>query len=80
MLFQPRPITPVIIKVVPPPTPEVSVVNVLIDALGLIGLITIAAILVGIVLGVLLILYKRWRDKDMPGGETAGIRLDLSSR
>jgi hypothetical protein len=80
MLFQPQPVTPVIIKVVPPPTQEVSIVNVIVDALSLTGLIAIGGILVGIVFGILLILFKRWRDRDTPGGQTVGTRLDLSSR
>lgn len=80
MLFQPTPFTPVIIKVVAPPTEEVSVVDVIVGALGLTGLIAIAAIVAGIVLGILLIGFKRWREKDKPGGDLAGTRLDLSSR
>ncbi len=80
MLFQPQPVTPLIIKVVPPPMQEVSVVDVLVDALTLTGLLAVGAMLVGIVFGILLIVFKRWRDRDTPGGETIGTRLDLSSR
>ena len=79
MLFQPQSVTPVIIKVVPPATKEVSVVNVLMDAFGLTALITIGAIIAGIVFGCLLILVKRWRDQDRSGGDVGGTRLDLSS-
>jgi hypothetical protein len=77
-VFQPQPITPVIIKVVPAPTPEVSVVSIMVDALGLTGLIAIASLVVGLVFGVLLISYTRWRDQRSDGTDT-GARLDLSS-
>jgi membrane protein CcdC involved in cytochrome C biogenesis len=78
MFLQPQSITPVIIKVVPPPSQDLTVVNVILDALGLTGLITIAAFVVGLVFGVLLIWYKRWRDDREPPG-APGVRLDLSS-
>jgi hypothetical protein len=80
MLFQPQAITPVIIKVVPPPTQEVSIVSVILGALGLTGLIAIAAIFTGIVFGIALILFKRWRARRHPDADTLGTRLDLSSR
>lgn len=80
MLFQPQPITPVIIKVVPPPTQEVSIVSVIVGALGLTGLIAIAAIVVGVLFGIALILFKRWRERRHPDEDTLGTRLDLSSR
>lgn len=80
MLFQPGPVTPVIIKVVPPPTPEVSVFSVIAGALGLTGLIAIAALLAGLVFGLLLIAFKRWRERRAPEGAETGVRLDLSSR
>jgi hypothetical protein len=80
MFLQPTPITPVIIEVVPPPTPEVSVVNVIVDALGLTGVIIVAAIVCGCLLGMVLIAYKRWRERREPDETHEGIRLDLSSR
>lgn len=79
MLFQPQSVTPVIIKVVPPPTEEMSVVTVIVDALGLTGLIAIAAMLVGVVFGMCLIFFKRWRDERSPDAGSSGTRLDLSS-
>ncbi len=78
IVLQPQPVTPVIIKVVPAPTPEVSVVNVMIDALGLTGLIAIASLLVGLIFGLLLIGYTRWRDNRGDGADAAA-KLDLSS-
>ena len=79
MLFQPTPITPVMIRVVPPPTEDVSVVSVLVDALGLVGLITIGALVTGLVFGVGLIWYKRWRERVAPDRADIGTRLDLST-
>jgi hypothetical protein len=80
MLFQPRPITPVMIRVVPPPTEEVSVVHVLVDALGLVGLITLGALAVGCMLGLGLIWYKRWRERVAPDRIDTGTRLNLNAR
>jgi hypothetical protein len=79
MLFQPGPITPVIIRVVPPPTADVSVVNILVDALGLVGLITIAALVTGVAFGMGLIWYKRWRERIAPDRTDTSTRLDLSA-
>jgi len=79
MLFQPRPITPVMIRVVPPPTEDVSVVNILVDALGLVGLITIGALVTGLVFAVVLIRYKQWRERVAPDSADTGTRLDLST-
>ena len=61
-MFGLQPITPVIIKVVSAPTPQVSVVDILVDSLGLVGLITAGSFVVGGVLGALLIGIKRWRE------------------
>lgn len=80
MFLQPKPFTPVIIKIVPPPTPDVSVVNVVIDALGLTGVIAIGALVTGVIFGILLIVFKRWRERVAPSSSTSATRLDLSSR
>jgi hypothetical protein len=79
MLFQPRPITPIIIRVVPPPTEDVSVISILVDALGLVGLITIGALVTGLVFGVVLIWFKRWRERVAPDSLDTRTRLDLST-
>jgi len=78
MLLQPKPVTPVIIKVVPPKTPEVSVVDVLFNAFGIVALVTMAAVVVGLVFGALLIGFRRWRERNQPSGTPAGTTLDLS--
>jgi len=61
-MFGLQPITPVIVKVVSAPTLQVSVVDILVDSLGLVGLIAAGSFAVGGVLGILLIAIKRWRE------------------
>lgn len=79
-MFQPQPVTPVIIKVVPAPTPEVGVVDILVGSLGLTGLIVAASLVLGLVVGGGLIVYSRWRITNRPDNEETGAtRLDLSS-
>ncbi|MEW5980854.1 MAG: hypothetical protein AB1806_00630 [Acidobacteriota bacterium] len=79
-MLQPESVTPVIIREVPPKTPEVSVVDVLTGSLGLVGVIAVGAVLCGLIAGALYITVRRppwkWRlgqDEDQP------IRLDLSA-
>jgi len=75
-----QPVTPVIIKVVSDPTPQVTVVDVLVDALGLTGVIVAGSFVLGGVVGVLLIAYKRWRAARLDeAGATEHTSLDLSS-
>ena len=79
-MFGLQPHTPVIIKVIPEPTPQVGAADILIDSLGLVGLIAIGALVVGGVLGVVLIGIKKWRESrhggTLPSEHTP---LDLSS-
>lgn len=79
-MLQPQPVTPVIVKVVPPPTPEVSILDILISSLGLIGLIVVVSILLGLVVGALLIGCSRWRaSRKADASDSDATRLDLSS-
>lgn len=75
-----QPVTPIIVKVVPEPTPQVGVADILIDSLGLVGVIVIFALVVGGLLGVVLIGITRWREARhggvLPSEHTP---LDLSS-
>ncbi|HNV03880.1 MAG TPA: hypothetical protein PLE61_12920 [Vicinamibacterales bacterium] len=75
-----QPVTPVIVKVVPEPTPQVGAADVILDSLGLVGVIVIAALAVGGLLGAVLIGIKRWREARhggaLPSDHTP---LDLSS-
>jgi len=79
-MLQPQPITPIIIKVVPTPTPQVGVVDILVGSLGLTGLIVLASLVVGLLVGALLIAWSRRRLDRRPDGETtSATTLDLSS-
>jgi ABC-type phosphate transport system permease subunit len=79
-MLQPQPVTPVIIKVVPAPTPEVGVVDVLLGSLGLTALIVVASVVVGLLVGGLLIAYSRWRAGRRAAHDDSDVtRLDLSS-
>ena len=53
--------TPIIVKVVEPPAHETSLAEVVFGALGLVGVLLLAAALLGAVLGGLLIAYHKWR-------------------
>jgi len=75
-----QPVTPVIIKIVSEPTPQVTVVDVLVDALGLTGVIVAGSFLLGGVVGLLLILYSRWKTaRSDQAGLTDHTSLGLSS-
>jgi len=79
-MWQPQPVTPVIVKVVPAPTPEVGVVDILVGSLGLTGVIVVASLVIGLAVGGLLIAYSRWRVNHRPGdAQSDATRLDLSS-
>ena len=75
-----QPVTPIIVKVVSDPTPQVTVVDVLVDALGLTGVIVAGSFVLGGVVGMLLIAYSRWKAaRSGDGGSTEHTSLDLSS-
>lgn len=52
---------PIIVKLVEVPAKETSLSDVIFGALGLVGVLLVAAALLGAVLGGGLILYNRWR-------------------
>jgi hypothetical protein len=52
---------PIIVKVVEQPVRETSIVDVIVGAVGVIGVGLMCAALLGAVLGGVLILLKRWR-------------------
>lgn len=75
-----QPVTPIIVKVVSDPTPQVTVVDVLVDALGLTGVIVAGSFVLGGVVGILLIAYSRWKiARSGENGSTDHTSLDLSS-
>ena len=65
------PTSPILVRVVGPAAEEVTLGDVLINALGLTGAITVAAMVLGIVLGGLFILYRRRHPHNQFNGETS---------
>jgi uncharacterized membrane protein YqhA len=55
---------PIIVRVVEQPVHETSLSDVILGSLGLVGVLLVAALLFGLLLGGGLIFYKRLRDKD----------------
>lgn len=79
-MLQLQPIIPTIVRVVPPPTPQVGVLDVLVGALGLTGLIALGSVVLGAALGALIIGYKTWRKNRSGADDDSDLtRLDLSS-
>jgi ABC-type phosphate transport system permease subunit len=79
-MLQPQPLTPIIIKVVPAPTPEVGVGDILLGSLGLTGVIVVSSFIIGVFLGGLLIAYSRRRaNRRGDNDDSTATRLNLSS-
>jgi len=79
-MLQAQPFTPTIVRIVPPQTQEVGVLDVLVGSLGLTGVIVLGSIVMGAILGAALISYKKWRENRSDGGDRSDqTRLDLSS-
>lgn len=60
--------TPIIVQVVQQPVESTTVADVLIGAIGLTGVLVLAAILLGAILGGALIAFKTWRGPSEPDG------------
>jgi hypothetical protein len=79
-MFAIQPLTPIIVKVVSDPTPQVTVVDVLVDAIGLTGAIVAGSLVLGGIVGLLLIANSRRKLARSAGaGSTEHTSLDLSS-
>jgi hypothetical protein len=73
-----QPVTPVI-QVNPEPRDEVGVADVLVGAIALIGVLIVAALLVGLATGGIFILLRKWRERNSSdANEPQAIRLNLS--
>ena len=53
--------TPIIVKMIDKPAKEISVADVLMGSVGITGIFLIGAALLGLVLGGLFIVYRRWQ-------------------
>jgi hypothetical protein len=74
-----QPVTPVIVKVVGAPAKELGLVDVVLQALGLTGLLALGSILLGLLLGGLFIWFRNRHPLNPLNGESAGrYRFDLN--
>ncbi len=64
--------TPIIVKMIDKPTKEISVADILTGSVGITGIFLIGAALLGLALGGMFILYRRWqasRDEENHVGD-----------
>jgi hypothetical protein len=73
------PVSPSIVRVVEPATPDMSYAGILLSAVGLVGVVLLAALVVGVLTGGLFILWRKRRDERDEGPPDRGVSLDLSS-
>jgi hypothetical protein len=55
---------PIIVRVVEQPVDETTIADVILGSLGLVGVMLLSALLLGLLLGGAMLLYKRLRSKD----------------
>ena len=55
---------PIIVRIIEEPLDETTISDVILGSLGLVGIMLISALLLGLLLGGGLVLYKRLRAKD----------------
>jgi hypothetical protein len=67
-----QPAPPVIVRIIGPPTDAVSLGDVILQAMGLTGVITLVAVLLGLLLGGLFIFIRVRRPGNAFNGETSG--------
>jgi hypothetical protein len=72
VLLQPPPQTPIMVHVVETPAHQTTVVDVLLGALGLTGLLLLLAALAGVLFGGAFILYRRYQARHTPYTGEAG--------
>ena len=53
--------TPIIVRMIDKPAKEISIADVLMGSVGLTGIFLIGAALLGLALGGMFILYRRWQ-------------------
>ena len=72
---------PIIVRVIEEPVDETTISDVILGSLGLVGVLLISALLLGLLLGGGLVLYKRLRAKDGldAEGEAQSLRVTPTS-
>jgi hypothetical protein len=74
-----QPMTPVIVRVVGAPAKELGVVDVIVQSLGLTGLILLGSLVLGLLLGCAFIWFRNRHPLNSLNGEAAGrYRFDLN--
>ena len=76
-----QPGEPIIVRVVEQPVHETTISDVILGSLGLVGVLLIAALLLGLLLGGALVAYKRLtaRDGIDPRGDAENLRVTPQS-
>lgn len=72
-----QPVTPVLIKEVGAPTPQVGVADVLINSFGIVGLMLLGALVGGLVVGALFVLLKHWKPENPLNGQDSRSYFDF---
>jgi hypothetical protein len=72
---------PIIVRVVEQPVHETTISDVVFGSLGLVGVLLVSALILGLVLGGALVLFKRWtaRDGIDPHGDAESLRVTPTS-
>jgi hypothetical protein len=68
--------SPIMISVVEQPVAETTVADVLLGAMGLTGVLILTALALGLVLGGLIVAFKRFRERGRTDGPRAGAESD----
>ena len=74
-----QPSDPIVVRVIEEPVPETTVADVVIGALGLTGVLLIAALLFGLLLGFLMVARRRLRERrnlEEEGTQRLGLNAD----
>jgi ABC-type nitrate/sulfonate/bicarbonate transport system permease component len=77
VLQQPPP-SSIVVRVVEQPVHETTISDVIFGSLGLVGVMLLAAVLMGVILGGGLILFKRLRRKDALDAADDGASLRVT--
>ena len=77
-MLQQQPSEPILVRVVEQPVHETTISDVIFGSLGLVGVMLLAAALMGLILGGGLILLKRLRHKDGLDAEDDGGNLRVT--
>lgn len=74
-----QPVTPLIYDVVEQTTPQMTVVDVVLGAVAVVGTIVVVAVVLGIGLAGLLVVVRRSRGESLAGGGSQGVTLGLGT-